>query len=164
MTNMREAELQQPSSNNEYLNESWTLAVELRKRFGRAYLQGAVGTNAIFFRASGWKKWHGLERRLRSDLETFCVGENKRLIRTMRPKQILILGWDALDLMGGSGFRELVANGRGDGRRRRNRLLQSGKLEGIATFAIPHPSAAWKSPPVTDADWTMILAGIGTAR
>ncbi len=161
VSHMRAEELRQPSPSNEYLSGSWTLAAELRKRFGPAYLHGAVGTNAIFFRAPNWKEWQGLEQRLRTLLEAFCVGENNRLIRAMRPKQILLLGWDALDLMGGSGFREMVANGRGDGRRRRNRLLQSGRIEGIPAFAIPHPSTAWKNPPVTDEDWAMILAGIG---
>ena len=163
-SNMREAELRQPSASNEYLNESWTLAAELRKRFGTAYLQGAIGTNAVFFRAPSWEKWRGIEPRLRSHLEAFCVSENKRLIKAMCPRQILLLGWDALDLMGGSGFRELAANRPAADRRRRKRLLMSGKIEGIPTFAIPHPSTAWMNPPVTNEDWAMIVAGIGLSR
>ena len=56
-SNMLDAELQQPSASNEYLNNVlWTLAAELRERFGVAYLQGAIGTNAVFFRAPGWKE------------------------------------------------------------------------------------------------------------
>ena len=94
----------------------------------------------------------------------FCVSENKRLIQAMRPKQIVLLGWDAPRLMGGSGFRELVANRPADGRPRRKRLLMSGQIEGIPAFAIPHPSTAWKNPPVTNEDWAMIAAGIGQSR
>ncbi|MGD0143125.1 MAG: hypothetical protein ABSC92_08205 [Rhizomicrobium sp.] len=161
VTHMRHAELERPSETNEYLDESWPLAVQLRKRFGKPFLEGAVGTNAIFFRSPSWADWHKIEPLLRARLEVFCVGENKRLIRAMRPKQIVLLGWDALHVMGGSGFRESVANAQQDGRSRRKRLLQSGEIEGIPAFAIPHPSAAWKNPPVSDDDWTMILAGMG---
>lgn len=157
---MRDEELRHPSANNEYLSESWPLAAELRKRFGASFLQDAVGINAVYFRAPGWTKWQSIHGGLRTQLEAFCVGENKRLIRAMRPKRILLLGWDALNVMGGTGFREEVAIKPVGGRRRRNRLLQSGQLEGIPAFAIPHPSAAWKNPPVTDVDWEMILAGI----
>jgi hypothetical protein len=164
-SNLRDAELRQPSASNEYLSESWTLARELRKRFGPTYLQGAIGTNAIFFRAPSRVIWRGIERQLRTQLEMFCVGENGRLIQAMQPKQILLLGWDALDLMrGGSEFRELVANRPGGGRRRRKRLLQSGRIEGVPAFAIPHPSKAWMNPPVTSEDWAMIAAGIGVSR
>jgi hypothetical protein len=82
----------------------------------------------------------------------------------MRPKQILLLGWDTLDLMGGSGFQELVANRPGNGVPRRKRLLQSGKIDEFPAFAIPHPSAAWKKPPVTDDDWQLIAAGLGATN
>jgi uracil-DNA glycosylase len=81
----------------------------------------------------------------------------------MQPKRILLLGWDALAMMGGSGFKELVAIRPVSDRRRRTRLLQSGQIEGIPAFAIPHPSAAWKNPPVTDDDWEMIAAEIAAA-
>ena len=155
------AELRQPSMTNEYLSESWPLASELRKRFGTAYLQEAVGTNAIFFRAPSWAEWQRVERGLRTQLEIFSLSQNKRLIRAIKPKQILLLGWDTLELMGGTGFRELVANKPVNNRPRRKRLLQSGKIDGIPAFAIPHPSAAWKNPPVTEEDWRMIAAGLG---
>jgi hypothetical protein len=161
VTHMRHAELERPAATNEYLDESWPLAMQLRKRFGKPFLQGAVGTNAIFFRSPSWSDWQKIEPLLRARLETFCVGENRRLIRAMRPKKIVLLGWDALHAMGGSGFRELVANGPRTARPRRKRLLQAGKIEGIPAFAIPHPSAAWKNPPVTDDDWTMITAEMG---
>ena len=102
-SNIRDAELRQPSTSNEYLSESWTLAAQLRKRLGAQFLQGAVGTNAIFFRAPNSTQWRkNVEEELRTQLELFCIGENKRLIRAMRPKRILLLGWDALGLMGGS--------------------------------------------------------------
>lgn len=161
VSNVRAAELRQPSASNEYLHESWTLAAELRKRFGATYLQGAIGTNVIFFRAPSWKQWCGIESQLRANLETFCVNENKRLIQAMHPKQLLLLGWDALNLIGGSGFQELVANRPADGKRRRKRLLMSGTFAGIPAFAIPHPSTAWKNPPVTNEEWAMIVSGIG---
>jgi hypothetical protein len=163
-SNIRDAALRQPSASNEYLSESWTLAAELRKRFGAAYLQGAIGTNAVYFRAPDWEKWRGIEQRLRTHLEMFCVNENKRLIQALRPKQVLLLGWDTLGLMGGSGFRELVANRPADGKRRRKRLLMSGKIAGVSAFAIPHPSTAWKNPPVANEDWMMIVAGLGVSR
>jgi hypothetical protein len=160
VTHVQAAELEQAPARNEYLDESWPLALELRKRFSETVLRDVVGTNAVFFRSPSWADWQRIEQRPRERLEAFCVGENRRLIRAMRPKQILLLGWDALHVMGGSGFRELVATGPRTGRPRRKRLLQAGKIEGIPAFAIPHPSAAWKNPPVTDDDWAMILAGM----
>jgi uracil-DNA glycosylase len=102
-----------------------------------------------------------VERGLRTQLEMFSLSQNKLLIRAIKPKQILLLGWDTLELMGGIGFRELVANEPVHNRPRRKRLLQSGKIDDIPAFAIPHPSAAWKNPPVTDEDWRMIAAGLG---
>lgn len=165
VSHMREAELQTPSETNEYLSESWKLAVALRERsrFSAAYLQGVVGTNAIFFRSPNFDVWTKIESELRVELENFCVNENKRLIQAMLPKQILLLGWDALALMGGTGFHELIAHTPIHGRRRRKRLLQSGKIMGIPAFAIPHPSQAWKNPPVTPDDWEEIRAKIGEA-
>jgi hypothetical protein len=160
-SNVKDAELRQPSITNEYLSESWPLAVELRRRLGSVYLQDAVGTNAIFFRAPTWAQWQTIDRGLRLQLETFSLDQTKRLISAMQPKQILLLGWDALDLMGGRGFQELVANRPRSAGPRRKRLLQSGKIEGIPAFAIPHPSAAWKNPPVTEEDWQMIAGGLG---
>ncbi len=159
-THMLDAELRHPSVRNEYLSQSWPLASELRKRFGTIFLQGAIGTNAIFFRAPSWNTWLTIDPQLRMKLENFCVAENKRLILAMRPKQILLLGWDALGLMGGTGFRELVANRPSDGRPRRKRLLMFGDIAGVPAFAIPHPTAAWKNPPVSDVDWAMIVAKI----
>jgi hypothetical protein len=76
----------------------------------------------------------------------------------------LRLSWDAPALMGGQGFGELVANGSIKGRLRRSRLLQAGSIRGIPSFAIPHPSSAWRHPPVTDQDWAQIAAGIGAIR
>ena len=139
-SNMRDAELQQPSASNEYLSESWTLATELRERFGTEYLKGAIGTNAVFFRAPSWREWCCIDQALRSALTAFCVSQNKRLIEAIRPRQILVLGWDALDLMGGSGFRESVANKSADGRRRRKRLLMFGRIEAFLPSRSPiHP-------------------------
>lgn len=163
-SHVKAAELRQPASSNEYLSEAWPLAAELRKRLGRGYLQNAVGTNAIFFRAPNWGEWQEIERGLRTRLEEFSLNQNKRLIEAMRPKHLLLLGWDTLDLMGGSGFRELVANRLGNGRPHRKRLLQSGRIEGVPAYAIPHPSAAWKNPPVTDDDWQLIAAGLGATN
>ena len=142
----KDAELRGPSIVNEYLSESWPLAAELRKRFGRAFLQEAVGVNAMFFRAPSWAMWQEIDRNLRSELEMFSLEQIKQLIQAMKPKQILILGWDTLDLMGRAGFREMVANRPLSNAPRRRRLLQKGTFGGIPAFAIPHPSAAWKNP------------------
>jgi hypothetical protein len=159
--NIRDAELLRPSNENEYLSETWTLATELRKRLGTPYLQEAIGTNAIFFRAPKHCQWLQIDQRLRTQLETFCAKANRRLIDAMQPKRLLLLGWEALALMGEGGFHELVANGPGTDRPRRSRLLQSGVIRGIPAFAIPHPSSAWRNPPVTDQDWVQIATRIG---
>lgn len=154
-----------PSPFNEYLSQSWPLAAELRRRFSIAFLREFVGTNVIFFRAPSLKLWRKVEKTLRLNLESFCIDEKMRLIRAMRPKKILLLGWDALKLLRTSQFQELVANQDPRTRSGRKRLLEYGKIEEVPAFAIPHPSAAWKNPPVTDAQWeaiaTKVMAGGG---
>ena len=114
----------------------------------------------VFFRSPSTESWNKAEPQLRGYLEAYCVSENRRLIQTMRPKQILLLGWDALELMGGGAFREIVAVGSSIARKRRKRLLRAGTIEGTQAYAIPHPTASWKHPPVTDEDWAMISEGV----
>lgn len=152
-----------PKSMNTLAN-SWALATELRKRLGKNFLQEAVGTNIIFFRAPSWTSWQQINQTLRSELEMFSLNQLTRLIKVIKPKRVLILGWDTLRLTGASGFTELVANRPLSKAPRRKRLLQKGTFSEIPAFAIPHPSASWKNPPVSDEDWQLIAAGLGASQ
>lgn len=145
---------------NEYLDAKWPLAVELRKRFGEDFLEKSVGSNVVFMRAPSWKIWEKIPENVRIQVERFCVEQNKRLIHAIKPKRILLLGWDALEIMGGQNFTEMVADAQAPHGKSRKRLLMKGMIEGIPAFAIPHPSASWKNPPVRQEQWRQIAAHV----
>jgi hypothetical protein len=161
-THGRPDEEVQPSRLNEYLTENWPLARELRKRFGTSFLESSVGLNAIFFRSPSTKIWREVDEALRREIETFCRTRALEIVRRLEPKVVLILGWDALEAVGGHGFVERVGHAAVVGRRRRRRLAQTGLLAGVPAVAIPHPTAAWRDPPVTDQDWNEIAAVVGS--
>lgn len=146
-----------PSKTNEYLDQSWPLARELTKRFGEEWLKGALGTNAVFFRCPSTQLWRQLDDQVRTQIEVFSRDQVMAIIDRVKPKTLVLMGWDALDVLGKKGFVEVVANKPADGRRRRARLAQVGRIAGVRAVAIPHPTAAWKNPPVTEEDWSEIV-------
>ena len=86
-----------PSRTNEYLVQSWPLAREMRKRFGHTWLQGVVGTNAVFFRCPSTTLWRQIDANVRTSIEAFCRNQAIQLVDRMKPKMVLLLGWDALE-------------------------------------------------------------------
>jgi len=152
-----------PPSHNEYLSQSWILANVLRRRLGIKYLERSVGANVNFFRAPNWEFWTKKVSPLARDrLESFSLYQLRRLISVLKPTQILILGWEAMFQLVGGSFEELLADKMTSSGRRR--LLKAGSFEGIPAFAIPHPSSAWRNPPVTDSQWEAIAEKLGAAR
>jgi hypothetical protein len=152
-------EMYSPPTSNEYLSQSWPLARQLRRRFTEDFVGNSIGTNTVFFRAPCVSAWERIPQDLRDEMARFSMTQLMRLFHTLMPDRVLILGWDALANFKrycGIQFTELVATGPSE-RPRRRRLLQIGTVEGIPAFGIPHPSAAWRNPPVTDEDWEKIV-------
>ena len=148
---------------NDYLEASWKLATELRQIFGMEFLAKSVGTNAVFFRSPNIAEWNKIDSRLRAEIGSFCRSKMQEMVETIKPTRIVVLGWDALEVLDAKGFSERSANRAGRPPGGRKRLLQVGRLFGTRTFAIPHPSAAWKFPPVTPQDWEHIATTITTS-
>jgi hypothetical protein len=130
----------------------------LRKRFGVRWLENAIGLNAIFFRSPSTELWRELDEALRKEIEDFCRSRALDIVRRLEPRLVLILGWDTLETLGGVGFVERIGNKLATGRRRRRRLAQTGVVAGVPAVAIPHPTSAWRAPPVTNEDWHEIVA------
>jgi hypothetical protein len=151
---IRPQEIEGSAPSNEYLSRSWPLAVKLRRRFGDQFLKTALGTNAIFFRSPSVSAWRSINEPLREKLEAYCFRQTERIVRAVRPRRILILGWDTVALMRVTGWREFVASG---GRGQRKRLLERGVLFQTTAFAMFHPTADWKAPPVTEDEWNRSL-------
>jgi hypothetical protein len=88
-----------PPELNDYLTADWRLAIELRQRFGFEFLQQSVGTNAIFFRAPSIERWRNIPLNTRLSLEAFSLAKMDELIDLINPDQLLILGWDTVELL-----------------------------------------------------------------
>ena len=59
---------------SEYATEPWTLAKRLRDMFGKEFIGGCVGLNAIFVRAHSMKNYsEQFDRALRAEIDIWAI-------------------------------------------------------------------------------------------
>jgi hypothetical protein len=85
-------------SNCEYATESWPLARQMQKMFGKETLEKSVGINAIFFRAPSVEKYKEINPELRKRISNYCIPQVKQIIRAIKPQKIVAIGLDTLML------------------------------------------------------------------
>jgi hypothetical protein len=102
----------------EFATENWVLAKNMRRMFGRELLQQCVGVNAIFVRSPSlehYRKHVTLE--LRRRMEKFCLVQVTEMVEALRPKTVVVLGFETLALFA------QATDGKQDKRGHRSRTL-----------------------------------------
>lgn len=124
--------------------ETWPLKERLREIFSKAnasdVMQEAVVTNFNFFKSGSQTRetkhcWSELDKNVRHRVEQACLNELRWLVQVVAPQEIMVLGMDAFD-------RRVEPSGDEPIRRGDRRLVGTGRLWNVPTFAIMHPSGA----------------------
>jgi hypothetical protein len=88
-------------SRSEYVTEGWTLAKNMRSMFPEELLERCVGINAIFVRSPNVQHHQShVGAKLRREIEAFCLAEVERMVRALRPKLVVVVGFETLALFG----------------------------------------------------------------
>jgi hypothetical protein len=136
----------------ELRNAGWKnprLALNIQKVWGVPILKKSTGLNAIFFRAPDLKEWRRLQRGLRIELENFSLERARRIIKTLQPRHLLVIGLETFGRLAPSATSALERNGRC--------LVEQGEIWGMAAFGVIHLSGAH----VSGADFDAIKAYFG---
>jgi len=87
----------------EYVTEDWALAKNMRSMFPQELLERCVGLNAIFVRSPSVQHYRShVEGELRREIEAFCLANVGRLVEALRPKLVVVVGFETLALFGES--------------------------------------------------------------
>ncbi len=138
----------------EFATEKWVLAKNMRRMFGRELLQRCVGVNAIFMRSPSlehYRKHVTLE--LRRKIEKFCLVQITEMVETLRPKVVVVMGFETLALFGKSKS-VLISEGS------QRVLAKTGSVAGREAIGTLHLSGARISALDRAAIASHILAGI----
>jgi hypothetical protein len=122
---------------SELRNAGWRnprIVLNMQKLWGVPVLKKSTGLNAIFFRAPDLTEWHRLERGLRIELENFSLERAGRIIKTLHPKHLVVIGLQTFDLLATSATSALERDGRC--------LVKQGEILGMAAFGVIHLSGA----------------------
>ena len=117
-----------------YTTEQWVLWKRLREIWGTVTLEKCTGLNLIFFRAPTAAAWRQIRRDLRQEIEAFCRLRVERIVRTLAPQQIVVIGFRTFDLLT-TGEAVLTSD---QGRL----LVKSGSLWGTRCYGTVHLSGA----------------------
>lgn len=119
---------------NEYLIKNWRLATTLRKMFAPELLERSIGLNAVFLRSRNINQYKKIDASTRKQIEKFSLERADRILQAARPKTVVIIGFQTLDL-----FSELqpVSNDYVV-RDSKRRIAQIGTLHGIRAVGVPH--------------------------
>ncbi len=132
----------------EYATAPWPMARHMRRMFGPA-LSGCTGTNAIFLRAPDLATWRRtVPVPLRREIAQFCAARVLRMVRAMRPRNIVAIGFDSLAGFGPT--QPVLASPAG------RTLLRAGHIAGQPALATLHLTGAWMS----NADRAAMTAGL----
>jgi len=130
-------------SKNEYVSQDYPMAKRIRSFFesNNNLLETSVTLPVIFFRSKNveyLKK--NFPKELQKDMEKFCLGHIERIIQTVKPSSILILGFETYSLMTKyfGPFQNEIEN-LGEKKRRIGLSVNWGK---ILLFCILHPTGA----------------------
>jgi hypothetical protein len=109
-------------------------------------LQNIVMSNFLFFKSPSMRDWWSNEWACVERLEAFCKQEVASLISILKPKRIMVLGLRVFD-QHAQGNNAVLNDANG-----RRRLLLTGKIHGVESFAIMHPTGSH----VASADWDRV--------
>ncbi|WAC28438.1 hypothetical protein [Ancylobacter sp. SL191] len=76
----------------DYSHADWALARRLQRIWDKPFLAACTGINVNFFRAPSMAAWRRLPPPVRRDLEHFSLQRCKRIVRALRPRQIVVIG------------------------------------------------------------------------
>src|SRR5579864_5082325 len=71
---------------SEFVTESWRLAGNLQRMFGKDFLRNCVGTNGIFIRADNMKAYKNRDQAIRDRIEAFCVNQVQKMVKAIEPR------------------------------------------------------------------------------
>ena len=109
------------------------LASNMQKIWGIPTLRNSTGLNAIFFRAPDSKEWRRLESR--RQLEDFSLERVRRIVETLQPKRLAVIGLQTFRRLAHS-TTPALSNGSG------RPLIEQGKVWGVPAFGVIHLSGA----------------------
>lgn len=118
-----------------YAHSDAILARRLRYVFGIETIDHS-GLNMIFFRAPNIQAWDGIEKKIRSDLEEFCLERVLRIIEALQPRHLVIIGLGTFERLTGTKGDTVLQIAQGA------RLAVRGKFGGFPTSGIVHLSGA----------------------
>jgi hypothetical protein len=130
---MRDGEHQTWPARCDYAVAPWKLAVRLREIWGTSLLERCTGLNAIFFRAPN-DAWLPEQPHLRREIEAFCYTRAERIVRTLAPQRIVVIGFKTFDRLA-TGTTDLFGE-------RNQRLIVRGEVWGVPAYGIVHISGA----------------------
>jgi uracil-DNA glycosylase len=108
----------------------------------------STGLNAVLFSAPNWRGWCEMvpDHRLRTMIEQSCAAMATELIRAMRPRLVVAIGFSALRLLG-SKRQPLPLPEAG------RVLLYEGEVAGIPALAMRHPTPPRRAPSNVELKW-----------
>ena len=123
---------------SQYSTESWLLATKLRGIFGPnniSLLDRSVGLNAIYIRARNVASYRKTVKLAdRKMIQDFCREKNDFLIKTIKPKKIVVLGFGTMDVFGSS-----IPDVVGDNKKP---VTKIGDVFGVNALAVRHLTGA----------------------
>jgi hypothetical protein len=117
----------------DYAVAEWPLAKRMRQIWHIDLLERCTGLNANFFRAPSVRSWRSLDARLRQDCEAFSQQRAYRILKTLAPKRIVVIGLETFSLL--THGDPVLSNGS-------RVLVKRGELCGVEAFGVIHLSGA----------------------
>ncbi len=131
---------------NEYSTAEYTMAKSIRKFFdfegGQKLLENSVVFPIIFFRAPSIDTWRQVPKEDRKGMEELCIAETVEIIKKIKPKKILALGFSTYQLLKEALPTVEVEIPLHTRRNGAERMLIKTNCGGFNTLAIIHPSGA----------------------
>jgi uracil-DNA glycosylase len=118
----------------EYATETWRLAPRMQHIFGIERLKRCVGTNTIFLRYPNANRYRREIGPKRKDIETFCTEKVATIVEAIKPRQIVTIGFAALQMYGPTAPELSSDRGR--------MLIKTGKVANHPALGIIHLSGA----------------------
>ena len=107
--------------------------------FGKELLEQCVGVNAIFVRSPTSEYYRkNVELKVRREIEKFCLLQITEIVEFLRPKTVVVMGFETLALFGKS---KSVLKGE----RSQRELVRSGSVAGRQAIGTLHLSGAFIS-------------------
>jgi hypothetical protein len=130
----------QPPTINEYLTASYRVAKNMRQIFPRSALADGTGINTLFWRAPSQQEWAKITAHstLRpQDMEQFCLQHLRQLLPIIDSHCIVIMGRQAWRRITAHWADALVED---SSSRRHPDIHWQGRIAGITTYFMPHPT------------------------